>query len=65
MEELRSLFKSRPGDTRVVMYLPGSGGTALPMEIRGGVAFDPELGAEINRRIGEGLVRLELTSSAT
>ena len=60
MEELRALLKVRPGDTRVVFHLPQSGGATLPMEIRVGVAYDPELVAEARRRLGEGLVSLEL-----
>jgi hypothetical protein len=61
MEELRALFKGRPGATRVVFHLPQAGGAALPMEVRGGVAYDSELLAEVRRRLGEGLVRLELS----
>jgi hypothetical protein len=62
MEELRGMLKARPGATRVVLYLPGPGGAALPMEIRGGIAYDAELLAEVHRRLGEGLVRLDLAS---
>ena len=61
MEELRAVFKERPGETRVVFHIPDRSGT-LPMEIRGGVAYDAELVAEIGRRLGEGLVRLELST---
>jgi hypothetical protein len=31
------------------------------MEVRGGVAYDAELLAEVQRRVGEGLVRLEIS----
>lgn len=60
MEELRALLKARPGETRVVFHLPQSGGATLPMEIRGGVAYDLELVAEARRKLGDGLVNLEL-----
>ena len=62
MEELRAVLKERPGATRVVFHLPGPGGATLPMEVRGGVAYDAELPAEVGRRLGEGLVRLELST---
>jgi DNA polymerase-3 subunit alpha len=62
MEELRAMLKERPGATRVVFHLPGPGGATLPMEVRGGVAYDAELLAEVRRRLGEGLVRLELST---
>jgi DNA polymerase-3 subunit alpha len=62
MEELKAMFKERPGATRVVFDLPGPGGATLPMEIHRGVAYDAELLAEARRRLGEGLVRLELSS---
>jgi hypothetical protein len=62
MEELRAMLKERPGATRVVFNLPGPGGGTLPMEVRGGVAYDAELVAEVQRRLGEGLVRLDLST---
>ncbi len=62
MEELRAMLKERPGATRVVFNLPGPGGGTLPMEVRGGVAYDVELLAEVQRRLGEGLVRLEIST---
>jgi hypothetical protein len=61
MEELRAVFKERPGATRVVFQLPGSRGATQPMELRSGVAYDAELLAEVHRRLGEGLVRLDLS----
>jgi hypothetical protein len=33
------------------------------MEVRSGVAYDAELLAEVQRRLGEGLVRLDLGTS--
>jgi hypothetical protein len=64
MEELRALFKARSGGTRVVFHIPGERGATLPMEVRGGVAYDSELLAEVRRRLGEGLVKLELSGPA-
>jgi len=64
MEELRAMLKERPGATRVVFHLPGTSGATLPMEVRGGVAYDTELLAEVSRRLGDGLVRLELWSGS-
>jgi hypothetical protein len=61
MGELRAVLKERPGSTRVVFHIPTEKGTTQPMEIRGGVAYDTELLSEVNRRLGEGLVRLEVS----
>jgi hypothetical protein len=62
MEALRAMLKDRPGATRVVFHLPHTGGATLPMEVRGGVAYDTELLAEVQRHLGEGLVRLDLST---
>jgi hypothetical protein len=62
MEELRAVFKERPGATRVVFHLPGEKGATLPMEVRHGVAYDAELLSEVRRRLGDGLVRLEVSA---
>lgn len=56
------MLKERPGATRVVFHLPGPSGGSLPMEIRGGVAYDAELLFEVQRRLGEGLIRLDLST---
>jgi DNA polymerase-3 subunit alpha len=64
MEELSALLKQRPGDTRVVFHIPQQGGATLPMEVRMGVAYDTELLAEVGRRLGEGLVRLEIAAGS-
>jgi DNA polymerase-3 subunit alpha len=64
MEELRTMLKERPGSTRVVFHIPAPGGGTLPLEIRSGVAYDAELLAEVRRRLGEGLVRLDLSIGA-
>ena len=60
MEELKTVLRERPGDTRVIVELPAADGTVAPMEIRYGVAYDAELLAEARRRLGEGLVTLDL-----
>jgi hypothetical protein len=61
MKELRAVLKDRPGATRVVFHIPGDKGATQPMEIRGGVAYDAELLSEVSRRLGDGLVRLEVS----
>lgn len=64
METFRAVLRDRPGETRVVIHVPGpAGGVALPMELRRGVAYDAELLAEIRRRLGEGLIEIQLASS--
>ncbi len=61
MEAFKTLLRDRPGATRVVIHVPSPGtGDALPMELRLGVAYDAELLAEVRRRLGEGLVDLQL-----
>jgi hypothetical protein len=61
METFHQLIRSRPGATRVVIHVPGGrSGTALPMELRSGVAYDAELLAEVRRRLGPGAVQLSL-----
>jgi hypothetical protein len=61
METFRSVLRDRPGETRVVIHIPGPGGG--PMELRRGVAYDAELLAEIRRRLGEGIVEIHLASA--
>ncbi|HEU4572820.1 MAG TPA: DNA polymerase III subunit alpha, partial [Candidatus Limnocylindrales bacterium] len=60
MEEIRAVLRSRPGGTRVVLHLPSGGGASLQMELRNGIAYDAELLAEVDRRVGRGLVELQL-----
>ena len=61
METFKAVLRDRPGETRVIIHLPASGGGAsLPMELRRGVAYDAELLAEVRRRFGDGLVELRL-----
>ncbi len=62
MQELRALLKAHPGDTPVVFHVPQSNGATLPMEVRFCVAYDSDLVVEVQRRLGEGLVRLEVGS---
>ena len=62
MEAFRQIARERPGETRVVVYVPGQGGSALPMELRSGVAYDAELLAEVRRRLGEGIVELTMAA---
>jgi hypothetical protein len=64
METFRSVLRDRPGETRVIIHVPGpGGGVPLPMELRRGVAYDAELLAEIRRRLGDGLVEIHLASA--
>jgi hypothetical protein len=64
METFKILLRDHPGATRVVIHVPTpSGGGALPMELRRGVAYDSELVAEVRRRLGDGLVELSLVSA--
>ena len=60
MQAFKGVLRERPGGTRVVVHVPAPGGAALPMELKGGVAYDAELVAEVRRRIGEGVVDLHL-----
>jgi hypothetical protein len=61
METFRQLARERPGDTRVVVHVPAQGGSALPLELRSGVAYDAELVAEVHRRLGDALVQLSVS----
>jgi len=60
MEALRQVIRERPGQTSVVVHVPGPGGDSLPMPLRTAVAYDAELIAEIRRRVGDGVVELSL-----
>jgi hypothetical protein len=61
MEEFRTLIRSRPGATRVILHVPtGRGAAELPMELRTGVAYDADLLAEVGRRLGGGAIELSL-----
>ena len=58
---LRELLHERPGETQVVLHIPAGGGREQRMELRTGVAYDAELLAEVQRRLGDGLVTLHLS----
>jgi hypothetical protein len=59
MQAFKVLLRERPGGTRVVVHVPAPGGSALPMELRP-VAYDAELVAEVRRRVGDGVIDLQL-----
>ena len=56
MEAFRALLRQRPGSTPVFVHLTPE---ALPMRLRG-VAYDADLVAEVQRRLGDDLVDLSL-----
>jgi hypothetical protein len=56
---VRALLRERPGDTPVVVHVEVAGASGLPMALRP-VAYDAELLAEVRRRLGEGVVELQL-----
>ncbi|HEX5828453.1 MAG TPA: DNA polymerase III subunit alpha, partial [Candidatus Limnocylindrales bacterium] len=60
MHAFKGVLRERPGATKVVVHVPAPGGAALPMELKGGVAYDQELVAEVRRRVGDGVVDLHL-----
>ena len=60
MEAFKTLLRDRPGGTRVILHVPAASGDPLPMELRRGVAYDGDLLAEIQRRLGSGLVEVHL-----
>jgi DNA polymerase-3 subunit alpha len=63
MEMLHQVIRERPGETPVVIHIPGGAG-ALEYPIQTPVAYDAELLAEIQRRIGADLVDLQLGQPA-
>jgi DNA polymerase III subunit alpha len=64
MKTFRQLLRERPGETRVVVHVPGPGGASLPMSLTTPVAYDTDLTAEIIRRLGEGSVQVQLEARA-
>ena len=60
METFRQLVRERPGETRVVVHIPAPGGSALPMELKQAVAYDADLLAEVQRRLGTGIASATL-----
>ncbi len=60
MATVRDILRLHPGGTRVIVHLPqGAGRTALPMELRSGVAYDAELVADVGRRLRPEICTLE------
>ena len=59
-ESLKLILREHPGETAVVVELPAARGASQAMPLRSGVAYDSELLAAIERRLGAGLVRVEL-----
>ncbi|HEY5488381.1 MAG TPA: hypothetical protein VIK00_00955, partial [Candidatus Limnocylindrales bacterium] len=59
---LREIIHGRPGPTRVVLHVPTSDGRMQRMDLRVGVAYDSELLAIIERRLGPRSVELRLAS---
>ena len=57
--ELRTLIKSRPGSTPIVLHVPAGGGRTQEMRLGVGIAYDTELVAEVGRRFGS-LLQLSL-----
>jgi hypothetical protein len=64
MEALHQVIRERPGDTPVVIHVPGATGGTLPMPLRTPVAYDADLLAEIQRRVGADIVDVQLGGSA-
>jgi DNA polymerase III subunit alpha len=60
METFRQLIRERPGETRVIVHVPAPGGAALPMELKQTVAYDAELLAEVQRRLGAGVASVSI-----
>ncbi|CAN5775298.1 DNA polymerase III subunit alpha [soil metagenome] len=57
---LREIIHAHPGDTPVVLHIPAGAGRSQTMELRVGVAYDAELLATFERRLGPQLVDLAL-----
>ena len=60
-ESLKVILREHPGETAVVVELPAARGANQAMPLRSGVAYDSELLAAIERRLGAGLVHVELS----
>jgi hypothetical protein len=60
MEALHQVIRERPGDTPVVIHVPGGTGGTLPMPLRTPVAYDADLLSEIQRRVGADIVDVQL-----
>lgn len=60
-EEVARALRGRPGETPVVLHIPVGTGREETMEARYRVAYDPELRAEITRRVDPAVVSLDLS----
>ena len=60
---IREVIHEHPGETPVVLHIPTAAGRSQPMQLRRAVAYDAELLADVRRRLGLALVRLELVES--
>jgi len=58
------LVRERPGNTRVVLWVPGQGGKAEELKLPKLVAYDAELLGEVRRRLGDALVQLSVSPPA-
>ena len=58
-EALRQVIADHPGDTGVVLHIPAGSGREQEMQLRIGVAYDANMLADVQRRLG-GLVTLSL-----
>jgi hypothetical protein len=61
METIHALTRERPGETRVIVHLPMTGSETYEMPLARRVAYDAELLAEVQRRLGIGTVDLRLS----
>lgn len=57
--DLKTIIKSRPGSTPLVLHIPAGAGRSQEMRLGVGVAYDAEFVAEISRRFGD-LLQLQL-----
>jgi len=66
MEIVKRELRSRPGSTPVVVHIPQAGGSQLlPMEQRGGVAWDAGLPSILRDRVGAEGIELELLTPSS
>ncbi len=57
--ELKTLIRSRPGSTPIVLHIPAGAGRTQEMRLGVGIAYDADLVAEVGRRFGR-LLQLQL-----
>ena len=58
--DLKTLIKSRPGNTPVVLHIPAGSGKVQEMRLGARIAYDADLVAAVERRFG-GLLELVLS----